>query len=207
VEEFEAADSIPEAVTEEALSAWTIHVADSLGGPSAFQVVVEDGDLSVNTVSEGIAWRPVDQVLGGDFEVSARFEPRDQAGVRYAYGIIVGGKNLPDPDRAYTFFRVNPDGEHQIGRVQGAMTTTLLDWKSVEEPRPEGREGGAEAQQLSVRVLGEQVEFLLNETVVATLPRSEAQPHGLAGIQVGADASVAVHDWEVNDQEVSRDPR
>jgi hypothetical protein len=199
-EELNEAAEVPDSVSEESLSAWTIQVADSAEA-SAFQVVLEGDDLSVDARSQGIAWRPVDQVLGGDFEVSARFEPRElSTSLDDVYGIIVGGKNLSDPDRSYSYYLVRPNGEHQIGRLEGAETHTLIEWKTVEPAAPATESLPADLK-LSVRVVGEQVDFLLGETVVATLPRSDVQPHGIAGVQVGANATVSVRDWQVEEPE------
>lgn len=200
-------EGVPEVVSEEALSAWTIHVADPTGGASAFQMAVEDGNLAINTISDGFAWRPADLILRGDFEVSAVFEPRDPGGERYVYGIVVGGKNLPDPDRSYTFFLVKPNSEHQIGRVERGKAVTLVDWRGVEPAIADVEPTADAGQRLSVRVIGEHVHFMLHQRVVATLKRDLVHPYGIAGIQVGADAGLAVRHWNVTHEEAAAEPR
>jgi hypothetical protein len=165
--------------------------------------VVGDDDLSITALSAGIAWRPVDQVLGGDFQLSALFAPRDPATAKDdEYGVVIGGNHLSDPDLSYAFFLVRPNGEHSIGRSQAGLVTPLVDWKTVSDAEGDAEKSAAHGQRLAVRVLGERVEFLIGESVVATLPRGDVQPHGLAGMRIGANASVVVSDWKLAGEQV-----
>jgi hypothetical protein len=195
----------PEAPSEESLSAWTIDVGS--GDAAGFQLLVEGSDLVINTTTEGRAWRPVDLVMGGDFEVNAVFEPRDSdTAAGDQYGIMVGGKNLPDADRAYTLFLARPTGEHRIERHEAGAVHTLIDWKSGPNPAvpPSSPVPPGPNQQLAVRVAGENVEFLIGGTLVATLARTEAQPHGIAGVHVGPNTNVEVSGWSVRGAQVGQ---
>jgi hypothetical protein len=192
----------PDAASEEALSAWTIDVPDA--DAAGFQLVVDGGDLVINTTAQGHAWRPMDLVMEGDFGVTAVFEPRDSDNAADdVYGIMVGGKNLPDADRVYTLFLARPTGEHRIERHEAGAARTLIDWKSGPSDTPSNLSPvpPGPSQQLAVHVAGDKVEFLVGGTLVATLARTDVQPHGLAGIHVGSNASVDVSGWDVREPE------
>lgn len=197
----ELSETLPDSVTEEALRAWQVRLDDeSAGGGDGLRVVVEDGALHATTGAAGLAWQPADQVLGGDFEVSASFDRPAAGGA--ALGLFVGGRRLTDPDLAYTSFLVSSDGRYRIVRTEGGDERELAPWA----PLPSGGAPVADAparrpRLLAVRVEGEEVHFLVDEEPVETLAVDEVQPHGTLGLRLEAGVEADVREWKVVESE------
>lgn len=197
---------VPEEVTAEALSKWSVRLDGVGDDPAGFQLVVEDGGITATTGPAGVAWRPVDLVRGADFTATATFQQRAAPpGHTEGYGVFVGGRNLESPDQAYTYFLIRSTGEYLIKRRQGGDTPTLADWTSHPAIVSVGKAGEEPTNTLTVRVRGEQVEFLVNETPVQTLPESEIQPYGLAGVRVNHNLNVRLSGWSLSGAQVGQE--
>jgi len=196
---------VPAGVTTEDLSAWSVGLDDPMGDVGGFHMVLEDDRLAVNTGPAGVAWRPVDLVMQGDFVASARFDQRGATpGHQEGYGILVGGQHLGAPDQEYVYFLVRSTGEYLIKRRQGESTETLVDWKSAEGVR--GLQAGGEqaSNTLAVEVRGEEVRFQVNGATVETLPRSDVRPYGHAGIRVNHNLDLVVSQWSLSGEDVGQ---
>lgn len=193
------AETLPTEPSEEALSAWNLRLDDPLGESPGFQLVVEGEALAVSTGPAGIVWRPVDLVLEGDFRAGATFEqPGAAARGDEAYGLIVGGRNLPDPDQAYTFFLIRPTGEYMIARREGEEVRMLVNWTSGPPAPSQEGEAAPASHKLAVELGGEEVRFLVDGQLVHTLPRDEVEPYGLAGLRVNGELELRVTEWEMS---------
>jgi hypothetical protein len=183
-------DSIPDEVSEEALQAWNVRLDDpSAEGAGGVQIVVEDAHLRASAGAAGLAWRPSDQVLGGTYRLSATFAAGGaEAG---AVGLFVGGRNLPDPDRAYTSFVVGPDGGYRIARREGEEEHALAEGRATAG-------GSGAARILAVEVEGDDVRFLIDGETVETLPRSDAEPHGSTGVRLEEGVEVEIREWTLS---------
>lgn len=190
---------VPETVSPEMMSDWDVTLDDDGSDASGFELVTEEDGFAVRTGPAGVAWRASDLAAEGDFTASATFTERNApADHREAYGIIVGGRNLADPDQQYTYFLVRGDGSYLVKRRDGEETSDLVGWTSSDAVRGVEEEGAESPNELSVAVRGDQVEFSVNGTVVETLPASEVRPWGFAGIRVNHSLDVRVQDWEVD---------
>lgn len=186
------------AASEQMLADWNVRLDERRGDLSAFWMAAEDDGFSVETGAAGIAWRSTDVVDEGDFTASASFtELQAPAGHREAYGIVVGGRQLEGADQQYSYFLVRGDGSYLIKRRTGESTSTLVDWTPSEAVRGIQGAGEDNPNELAVRVTGDQVEFVANGTVVETLPASDVEPWGVAGIRVNHNLDVRIDDWSV----------
>ena len=192
---------LPERVTREDLSEWSVQLDDPTGDAAGFQLMVQDAGLRVTTGPAGIAWRPVDLVMSGDFTVSATFQDRGAAsGDAEGYGLVVGGRNLEAPDRQYTYFLVRSTGEHRVMRRDGEETEVLVDWTSAAADSAAATPTGA--TRLAVEVRGDDVRFLRNGVVVETLSTDRTRPYGVAGARVSQQHDVGISDWSVTGERV-----
>lgn len=156
------------------------------------------GGFGVTTGPAGITWRRADRVPEGDFSVSAEFTQRNApVGHQEGYGILVGGRELGQEGQQYTYLLVRGDGRYLVKRREGTGTRELTDWVESSAVRAIAEDGGEAANTLEIRARGDQVEFVVNDTVVETFPRDRVQPEGLAGIRVNHDLEVDVRDWSV----------
>ena len=190
---------VPEEVTAEALSKWSVHLDAASDDPAGFQLVVEGDGFAATTGPARLPWRPMDLVQGGDFTATATFQQSGAPpGHTEGYGVIVGGRNLESPDQAYTYFLIRSTGEYLIKRREGEETPTLADWASHPAIRSVGQAGEEPTNTLTVRVTGDQVEFLVNDTPVQTLTEAEVEPYGVAGVRVNHNLQVKVTGWSLS---------
>jgi hypothetical protein len=198
----DAADSAPETrVTAEDLAVWEVRFDDATSEPGGFLMTEVEGDWTIMTGPNGagITWQPADLREGGAFTASATMEERQApAGHAEGYGLIVGGRNLKDPDQRYTYFLVRGTGHYLIKRREGEATPTLVDWTPSDAVQKVTTQGGSAANALEVRVQPDTTRFFVNGTEVAALPTESVQPYGLAGLRVNHALNVAVRDFRVD---------
>lgn len=181
-----------------ALDRWNVDLDQGGTRVSRFEREVTEGGFGVTTGPAGITWRSTDRVPEGDFTVSAEFTQRSApVGHQEGYGILVGGRELGQEAQQYTYLLVRGDGRYLVKRRDGTATRELTAWVESPAVRAVTEDGGGVTNTLEIRARGDQVEFVVNETVVETFPRERVQPEGMAGIRVNHDLEVEVRDWSV----------
>lgn len=180
--------------------------------PGGYQVVL-DGDrqdpghflteetpdgIRFTTGPAGIAWRPADTVLAGDFRAEATLTLQGApVGYREAYGIFVGGEGLGGPTSSYLYLLVRTTGEFAVKRRVGSGTETLVEWMSHNAVQRVTLDGDTPVNTLAVEVLGEETRFLVNGTVVFLLSTAEAGPYGAAGLRVNHRLDLLLTEWSL----------
>lgn len=180
------------------LDRWSVDLDQAPEGGARFEREEVAGGFGVTTGPAGITWRSADRVPEGDFSVSVEFTQRNApVGHREGYGILVGGRELGQEGQQYTYFLVRGDGRYLVKRREGTATRELTDWVESSAVGAVAEGGGEVVNTLEIRAGGDQVEFVVNGTVVETFPRDRVQPEGIAGIRVNHDLDVDVRDWSV----------
>lgn len=138
-----------------------------------------------------IYWNP--QHMGaGQYEVSSSIILMRPAAHPEAYGVFFGGRNLDTDDQRYNYFLVRQDGKYLIKHRAGSETHTIVDWTAhpaVKVPQGEGEA----ANDLTVRVGSDSVQFLVNGQQVNAFPRSAiADIDGQAGLRINHNLDVHV---------------
>jgi hypothetical protein len=138
-----------------------------------------------------IYWNP--QHMGaGQYEVSSSIILMRAAAHPEAYGVFFGGRNLDTDDQRYNYFLVRQDGKYLIKHRAGSETHTIVDWTAhpaVKVPQGEGEA----ANDLTVRVGSDSVQFLVNGQQVNAFPRSAiADIDGQAGLRINHNLDVHV---------------
>jgi hypothetical protein len=138
-----------------------------------------------------IYWNP--QHMGaGQYEVSSSIILMRPSAHPEAYGVFFGGRNLDTDDQRYNYFLVRQDGKYLIKHRAGSETHTIVDWTAhpaVKVPQGEGEA----ANDLTVRVGSDSVQFLVNGQQVNAFPRSAiADIDGQAGLRINHNLDVHV---------------
>ena len=187
-------------VTESATprGSYTFRLDSERSDPSQFQVSEADGSVRILTGPAGIAFRPGEQVLRGDFRVEATFvQYGAPVGYREAYGIFIGGRDLESPDQEYTYLLVRPTGDYLIKRRVADVLETFVDWTAHEAVGRVAAEGDEPENTLSVEVVRGETRFRINGTVVHTMASSETRPYGVAGLRVNHRLDLRVTGWSL----------
>ena len=138
-----------------------------------------------------IYWNP--QHMGaGQYAVSSSIILMRPAAHPEAYGVFFGGRNLDTDDQRYNYFLVRQDGKYLIKHRAGSETHTIVDWTAHSAVKvPQG--DGEAANDLTVRVGSDSVQFLVNGQQVNAFPRSAiADLEGQAGLRINHNLDVHV---------------
>ena len=183
----------PESATP---GSYTVRLDSERSDPGQFRISEADGSVRILTGPAGIAFRPGEQVLRGDFRVEATFvQYGAPVGYREAYGIFIGGRDLESPDQEYTYLLVRPTGDYLIKRRVGDVLETLVDWTSHEAVGTVVDDGDEPENTLTVEVVLGETRFQVNGTVVHAMPASETRPYGVAGLRANHRLDLHVTGW------------
>ena len=120
----------------------------------------------------------------GSYTASASFDLMEPAQHNDAMGLILGGQNLDQSaSRAYTYFLVRPSGEYMIRVREGADLRTIRDW-TTSAAVPKADSSGRATYRLSARVGADNVQFMVNDQEVVSVPRSAIPADGGAGLRI-----------------------
>ena len=111
----------------------------------------------------------------------------DPKGMREAFGMFAGGRNLEGDDIEYTYFLIRDGREFIVKRREGADAPTIRPWTGHEailgwEDRAE--DAATAKNILAVEAAAETVRFFVNDAEVAVFPRAEVQMDGVFGFRV-----------------------
>ena len=147
----------------------------------------------------GTFWDPKNTV-SGNYTVRATFNLMEPSNHTNYYGLVFGGSDLNGPNQSYTYFIVAQNGQFQIRDRTGEKASSI---------HPPGRGGAAHAaiktpdakgqstNTLEVRVGAQNVDYVVNGTVVHTTPRSAVKTNGLVGVRVNHVLNVHVDGFSV----------
>jgi hypothetical protein len=128
----------------------------------------------------------------GDFEVSASFTQTKAPTHPEAYGIVIGGDDLDEPDQEYTYFLVRGTGQYFLARREGAERKVLVNWTDNDAVNKQDPSTGKATNVLGARVVGDAVIFTVNGTEVGRGTTSEIKPDGIFGFRVNHNLDVHI---------------
>lgn len=166
------------------------------------------GDIKFTTIAGGfkavnpaaaIFWHP-NNVTKGNYTLRGTFKLNEPSGHVNFYGLFIGGRALTGAEQNYTYFMVAQDGSYLVRRRTGdrmpdpnaapgrggrgpqAITENIARAQSpaVRQPGPAGTSMNA----LEVRVSATTIDFVVNGTVVHTMPKTTVDTDGIYGIRV-----------------------
>jgi len=136
----------------------------------------------VTTGPSAILFDPA-TTASGTFQVSSEIYlfPGER---REGFGVFVGGRDLDGEGQAYAYFLLRKDGRFLVMLRRGAETEELTPWTAHDAIVPHDGGEGTVKNVLGIRAGEETVEFLANDVVVVTHPRSVITPEGVVGLRV-----------------------
>jgi hypothetical protein len=145
-----------------------------------------------------IYWNPAN-TASGSYSLKGIFKLIKMSGYHEYYGLIFGGSELQGSQQSYFYFMVTDDGTWLVKRRTGDSTESVSDKtpsNAVKKPDASGMSTNA----LEVRVRSDKVEFVVNGTVVSTMPKSGplAKADGIYGIRINHQLEVAVDGFGIS---------
>jgi hypothetical protein len=142
-------------------------------------------------------------VATGKFDVEATFTQTKAPMHPEAYGILIGGANLDQPNQSYLYFLVRGDGKYMIKHRAGDQVHTIVDW-TANDAIAQKDEGGKARNALKIEAGKDEVEFEVNGKEVHRIKRADAMSvDGVVGLRVNHNLDVHIEDFKVNGKGVA----
>jgi hypothetical protein len=143
----------------------------------------------------GVFWMPTNTATG-NYTVRATFTLMKPSNHTNYYGLVFGGSALEGAAQAYNYFIIAQDGQFQIKQRTGDTSPTVQGrTKNAAIKTPDA--SGRSVNVLEVRVAADNVSFVVNDTVVHTVPRASLKTDGLVGVRVNHMLDVQVDGFEL----------
>jgi hypothetical protein len=148
-----------------------------------------------------VYWNPANTVTG-NYSLKGTFTLMKPSGHTNYYGLVFGGSDLEGPTQTYLYFMVAQNGTWLIKRRAGDATTENVSDKTPNDAVKKPDATGVSTNALEVRVMADKIEFVVNGTVVNTMPRTGQTPKtdGIYGIRVNHQLEVQVDGFAVSKQ-------
>jgi hypothetical protein len=145
---------------------------------------LDGGAIRVGTGPAVVLWAD-DHMASGTYTLSGTFTLEEPSSHRNYYGFIYGGSDLAGPNQTYLYFLVAQDGSYIVKQRMGEMVHDIQGRTAHDAIATPGADGRS-VNELEVRVGDSQTEFVVNGTVVHTVPNTgmAAGTNGIWGVRV-----------------------
>ena len=146
-----------------------------------------------------VYWSPKD-VASGSYTLKGKFTLIKDSGDEEYYGLVFGGSGLEGAAQNYLYFLITDNGTFLIKRRTGDTSTQTVFPKTANAVIKKPAAGGASVNELEVRVKPDKIDFLINGTVVHSMPKSGdvAKTDGIYGIRINHHLEVQVDGFGVS---------
>ena len=140
-------------------------------------------------------WNPA-HTAAGNYTVQATFTLMKPSNHLNFYGLVFGGSELEGANQQYGYFIVAQNGTFQIRHRMGEKVETIqarTPHQAIKQPEGSGQS----VNTLEVRVMGDTVSYVVNDTVVHTAPKGNMRTDGLVGVRVNHMLDVQVEGFQL----------
>jgi hypothetical protein len=166
----------------------------------AISFVTTGSGFHATNPQAAVFWNPAN-IVTGNYSLKGTFTITKPASHSEYYGLVFGGSDLEGAGQNYLYFMVAQDGTWLIKRRDGNATQNVSA-KTASDAVKKPDAGGMSANALEVRVMADRIEFVVNGTVVSTLPKTgqTAKTDGIYGIRVNHHLEVQVDGFALSKQ-------
>jgi hypothetical protein len=130
-----------------------------------------------------VFWNPAN-TMTGTYTLKGTFTLQKPSGHTNYYGLVFGGEGLEAAGQNSTYFLVAQDGTWLIKKREGDASTRDVAPKTPNAAVKTPDDTGKSTNALEVRVGADKVDFVVNGTVVHTMPRTGLKTDGIYGLRV-----------------------
>jgi len=164
----------------------------------ATKLVTMGSGFHITSPQAGVYWNPTDTATG-NYSLKGTFKLIKTTGFDEYYGLVFGGSDLQGAQQSYLYFMVTDDGTWLVKRRTGASTEGVSEKtpsNAVKKPDASGMCTNA----LEVSVMADKIEFIINGTVVSTMPKTGplAKSDGIYAMRVNHHLEVQVDGFGVS---------
>src|SRR5262249_43493910 len=152
-------------------------------GAGSIKFMQMGGGFHAVNPQAAVYWNPANTATGA-YTVKGTFTLLKPSGHTNYYGIVFGGSDLDNAKQAYTYFLVAQDGSWLIKKREGNVNTSNVVNKTMNDAVKKPGGDGKSTNALEVRVVADKVDYVVNGTVVHSMPKGGLKTDGLYGIRV-----------------------
>lgn len=160
------------------------NAADPDDVPDVTLEAAGDG-FQVNTGPAAVVWNPANTATG-TYTLKGKFTLLEPSGHVNYYGLIFGGGALEGEQQNYLYFLVAQNGTYIVKhRANNEAVHDIVGRTEHDAVRKPGSDGRS-VNDLEIRVGADELEFLVNGTVVHTQPRTgmASRTDGIWGVRI-----------------------
>jgi hypothetical protein len=176
---------------------WKLHEDGSTNAadpdePGDIRFMAMGGGFHVVAPQAGVFWNPAN-TISGSYSLKGSFTLLKPSGHTNYYGLVFGGSDLEGAAQRYTYFLVAQNGTWILKHRNGDEATDVVGrTQNAAIRRPDA--SGKSVNDLEVRVAPEKIDYLVNNTVVHSMPRTASVvTDGLYGFRVNHLLEVQVN--------------
>jgi hypothetical protein len=128
--------------------------------------------------------------MSGEFIVASTFDQKE-LDHSASFGLFVGGTDLDQPGRRYTYFSVRANGEYSVQVREGDAIREIIPW-TTQKPVGSSTSERRVRHRLAVRVHSDSIRFLYNGTPIAAVQAGSVPTDGIAGLRLDRNIRVTV---------------
>lgn len=144
---------------------------------------------AITTGPAHIVYSPGDTMRGG-FIIASTFNQKE-IDHPAAFGLFMGGSELGQPSRQYTYFMVRGSGQYSVQVRDGTATREIIPWTAFQVVGTQTAEWRVR-HRLAIRVRGDSVHFFHNGNPVAAVKVGTVPTDGIAGFRLDRNVRVTV---------------
>jgi hypothetical protein len=160
--------------------------------PGAIKMVPTGSGFHVSTPQAAVFWNSAN-TASGNYTLKGTFTLNKSTGFLEYYGLIFGGSNLGGAGQEYLYFVITDDGTWLVKRRTGRSAQEVSEKTSSPAVKKPDAKGSC-TNTLEVRVMADKIDFVVNGTVVKSLPKTgaAAKTDGIYGLRINHHLDVQV---------------
>ena len=191
------------ALVAQAPKGWKVRVdrSTSASDPDAsgnIKFATSGSGFHATNPQAAVFWNPSNTATG-TYSLKGTFTLMKPSGHTNYYGLVFGGSDLEGPKQSYLYFLVAQDGTWLVKRRDGDAATQDVSPKTSSDAVKKPDASGKSTNALEVRVSADKIEYLVNGTLVNTMPKAgqTAKTDGIYGVRVNHLLEVQVDGFGV----------
>ena len=139
------------------------------------------GGFHTANPSAATFWNPKNMATG-NYTLKATFAQNQRSSHPNHLGLLFGGSNLDAATQSYTYFTVAQNGTWLVKQRNGEATKDLARGPSPAVVQLDA--AGKATNTLEVRVQADKIDYVVNNTVVHSMPRAGVTTDGIYGFRI-----------------------
>jgi hypothetical protein len=152
-------------------------------GAGSIKFVTMGTGFHATNPQAAVYWNPAN-TASGTYTIKGTFVLQKPSGHTNYYGLVFGGSDLDNAKQRYTYFLVAQDGTWLVKKREGDASAVDVAPKSANNAIKKPDASGKSTNALEVRVGADKIDYVVNGTVVHSMPKAGVKTDGTYGIRV-----------------------